>query len=171
LLLQLTKCYLPPLSLSLSLSCLAFQGDIKVLLANNFESEPWQVVFDIHNVFSKPQGMLHPVTKEPLLPKLNHSLPVPLLAFAGECDMQFKVGAVSRTAHHLAAKDSARYVRVITPGKDSGTCYGHYDLLIGHNAEKDVFTPLEEWIVEVDQGQHWYTDEDIQSCSTVSSSS
>jgi len=130
--------------------------DIKVLLANNFESEPWQVVFDIHTVFSKKLGMLHPVTKEPLLPQLNHSLPVPLLAFAGECDMQFKPEAVSRTAHHLAAKDTDRFVRYITAGKDEGVCYGHYDLLIGQRADRDVFQPLEQWIVEVDQGQHWY---------------
>ena len=33
---------------------------VQKLLANNFEAEPWQVVFEIHTVFSKKYGMLSP---------------------------------------------------------------------------------------------------------------
>ena len=65
-------------------------------------------------------GMLHPQTKEPLLPQLNASLPVPLLAIAGECDMQFTPSAVARTARHLAALDGEQLVKLLVAGSDSG---------------------------------------------------
>jgi hypothetical protein len=150
-------------------------GDARRLLSNNFEAEPWQVVFEIHTVFSKALGMIHPVTKEPLLPRLNNSLPVPLLAFAGECDLQFSTAAVARTAHHLAAVNSnqvgvpaplppalaargsrgadprgarRQYVRVVVPGHGTEVCYGHYDLLLGRHAHEHVFKPLERWLNE-----------------------
>lgn len=148
-------------------------GDARRLLSNNFEAEPWQVVFEIHTVFSKALGMIHPVTKEPLLPRLNNSLPVPLLAFAGECDLQFSTAAVARTAHHLAAVNSnqvpapappahaargsrsadprgarRQYVRVVVPGHGTEVCYGHYDLLLGRHAHEHVFKPLERWLSE-----------------------
>ncbi|EKX52547.1 hypothetical protein GUITHDRAFT_150582 [Guillardia theta CCMP2712] len=137
------------------------------LLAHNFEAEPWQVVFEIHTVFSKKYGMLHPVTKEPLLPLLNHSLPVPLLAFAGACDHQFTPDAVKRTAYHLAALDDQQHVKMIVPGEGTEVCYGHYDMLIGPRAEEHVFAPLENWLNEVDEGQHWYSQDDLQVTCTI----
>jgi pimeloyl-ACP methyl ester carboxylesterase len=104
---------------------------IQKLLANNFEAEPWQVVFEIHTVFSKKYGMLHPQTRQPLLPQLNASLPVPLLAIAGKCDMQFTPSAVARTARHLAALDDNQHVKLLVAGEGSNQCYGHYDMLMG----------------------------------------
>jgi len=140
---------------------------VKKLLANNFESEPWQVVFEIHTVFSKKYGMLHPQTKQPLLPQLNASLPVPLLAIAGDCDMQFTPAAVARTARHLAASDSSQHVKVLVAGAGSDTCYGHYDMLMGARAAEHVFEPIHTWLREVDEGQHWYSDEQLLQCKTA----
>lgn len=137
------------------------------LLANNFEAEPWQVVFEIHTVFSKKYGMLHPQTKQPLLPLLNASLPVPLLAIAGDCDMQFTPSAVARTARHLAASDSSQHVKVMVAGEGSDTCYGHYDMLMGVRAPDHVFSPIHTWLREVDEGQHWYSPAQVEQCKSA----
>ena len=140
---------------------------VKKLLANNFESEPWQVVFEIHTIFSKKYGMLHPQTKQPLLPQLNASLPVPLLAIAGECDLQFTPAAVARTARQLAASDSSQHVKVHVAGAGTDTCYGHYDMLMGVRAPEHVFEPIHTWLREVDEGQHWYSAEQLAQCQTA----
>ena len=140
---------------------------VKKPLANNFESEPWQVVFEIHTIFSKKYGMLHPQTKQPLLPQLNASLPVPLLAIAGECDLQFTPAAVARTARQLAASDSSQHVKVLVAGAGTDTCYGHYDMLMGVRAPEHVFEPIHTWLREVDEGQHWYSPEQLAQCQTA----
>ena len=71
----------------------------------------------------------------------------PVLALAGSRDAQCPPGAVERTAASLRSTS-----RVAVFGRDHGHAdeYGHFDLLVGRHARREVFPLVEEWLVEHD---------------------
>lgn len=70
----------------------------------------------------------------------------PVLALAGSRDAQCPPRAVERTASSLSAS------RVAVFGRDHGHAdeYGHFDLLVGRYARREVFPLVEDWLARHD---------------------
>lgn len=71
----------------------------------------------------------------------------PVLALAGSRDAQCPPGAVKRTVASLSPAS-----RVAVFGRDHGHAdeYGHFDLLVGRHARREVFPAIEGWLVDHD---------------------
>ncbi len=82
---------------------------------------------------------------------IMHKIQTPILAIAGNNDVQCGEEAVLRT---LDAVGSARkrYVMVGGVQEEEGRTYGHLDLLLGERAKDDVFCHIVAWVQEADSG-------------------
>jgi len=71
----------------------------------------------------------------------------PVLALAGSRDAQCPPRAVHRTAASLSSAS-----RVAVFGREHGHAdeYGHFDLLVGRHARREVFPLIEDWLLEHD---------------------
>ena len=89
---------------------------------------------------------------------------------------------MGKPLENLILSNRNQHVKMIVPGEGTEVCYGHYDMLIGPRytiamkrkqaenlcrAEEHVFAPLENWLNEVDEGQHWYSQDDLQVTCTI----
>ncbi|KAM3576918.1 hypothetical protein VYU27_001283 [Nannochloropsis oceanica] len=82
---------------------------------------------------------------------IMHKIQTPILAIAGNNDVQCGEEAVLRT---LDAVGSARKRYVLVGGvqEEEGRTYGHLDLLLGERAKEDVFCHIVSWVQEADSG-------------------
>jgi len=83
--------------------------------------------------------------------EIMHRIQTPMLAIAGNDDVQCGEEAVLRTLDAVGSVRK-RYVMVGGVQEEEGRTYGHLDLLLGERAKEDVFGHVVAWVHEANSG-------------------
>lgn len=117
---------------------------LRMMLAHGFAKAPYRLLQGLSGLFSK-RGLVHANRAIGYRDQANRFRPRSLL-IGGSRDVQCPAEAVEETARRL---NGAREVRVVHFGTKHGhACeYGHIDLILGKNAEREVWPHLFDWLM------------------------
>ncbi|KAG2428704.1 hypothetical protein HXX76_011409 [Chlamydomonas incerta] len=127
----------------------------RAVLARNFSAISSGVILQIKSAFG-PAGLLTADRKEAYAdPARLSRVETPVLFVCGDRDRMCPPQGAAATAAMFRGARCRRYVELgpgAPPPGHTRTHYGHFDILMGRNAEEEVFPLLSDWLDEQDGG-------------------